>query len=741
MNSFSFSLVLGCLAWSYASTSAGNEFEAKITQRNGMPVLLVDGTPTSPLVFFFNTETGSGQENLAPQVEAAAKAGLHIFSMPFDGWHWDWEDKIPGAEGFEWTDGILKRFLERDPDACFIPRLRSQPPWNWPGGAHMPDSERYTSHAGELGLPSIGSDLYWGHFIRNLRRFLRHYEQSPFANRFLGYHIGGLSDMEWFQGHYRQVGPDYSEANQRAFRSWLQQRYGTDEALSRAWGRQVTLDKAQVPAFDPDRFPIRMQWEPKPVRVFYKIPEEQDWIDYSAYVSDKTADRILEAARAIKEETHGRKLSVFFYGYTFELVGSISGHNAAERVLASPDVDILVAPISYISMEERLTGGAAAAMGAVDSVALHGKIWLNEDDMRTHLISKDELPQWLSFEAFGKPTSSLFETQNLLSRNLGYAYVHRGGTWWMDLIAAGAFDDPTLWQEVMAKRGFPVYRRLYDNPQPYRPEVAVVVDEKSWNYVRADYDVVINCAALLRNQLEKTGASIGYYYLGDFVEGKVPPAKVYVFPNFFFADDSTLELVKKRLDNEQATALWQYAPAFLGPAGVDARRTALLTGIPVQQDDGVTGSNGEGRLEGLAWGWTNGGVLHPRLVISDDSMSGMEVLGRYRADRKISAARALHGSHKSVLFCDMLPTRDVLRRIFKDADVHLWASGSDIVRQDGRILILHSREGGERKLRLPARKALRELDGTRIPIVAHEVVVRLEPGETRWFEIIEEQDL
>ena len=65
-------------------------------------------------------------------------------------------------------------------------------------------------------------------------------------------------------------------------------------------------------------------------------------------------------ARVIKEETHGKKLTCFFYGYLFDMHGipmgpQNSGHLAMARMLQCPDVDILCSPISYLDRE---LGGA-----------------------------------------------------------------------------------------------------------------------------------------------------------------------------------------------------------------------------------------------------------------------------------------------------------------------------------------------------------------------------------------------
>ncbi len=709
-----------------------------IVSKNGIPVLSQNGKYMPPLIFFFNSEMDKGQENLTPQVRAAAQAGIKIVSMPFDGWLWEWSDPVSENEGFQWTNGILQRYLEAAPDIYFLPRIRATAPWNWPGNQEIPNTERYTTHDGDIGPPSIGSDVLWSHFIKNLRRFVTYYEKHPLSDRIIGYHVGGPCDIEWFQWRFREVGPDYSQANTTSFRKWLRDSYGSEENLRQAWGKTVSFDTAQVPKYDPEKFPMRMQWQPTTVKAFYSLPEERDWVDYSKYISDITSYRICEAARVIKEASAGKKISVFFYGYSLELIGSFSGHNATERVLSSPDVDVFAAPVSYIPMTDRLSGGAAAAMGAVDSVVLHNKLWLNEEDMRTHLISKEELPPWLSFEAFGEPTKSAMETKNLLSRNLGFAYIHRVGTWWMDLIAAGAFDDPSLWQDVMKQIGKNSYATLYEDPFPYWPEVAVIVDENSWHYVRSDYDVFVNCGALFRNNLEKVGASVGYYYLGDFLNHKVPRAKVYVFPNLFVADEKTSNDIIKILDENQTTAIWQYAPGLLSPEGVNVQGVKSLTGFTVAQRDGIMGSMGKGRLEGLSWGWTNGGTLSPRLIIQDSDSNSLEILGTYKTDDYISTGRLQHGKHISVFFADILPSRDALRRILRDANVHIWTNREGVIRTDGKTLVAHFGRPGVQEILLPDQTDIVPREEIVTEREGNKVRVQTEQGQTVWFQLVKE---
>ena len=92
-------------------------------------------------------------------------------------------------------------------------------------------------------------------------------------------------------------------------------------------------------------------------------------------------DCVCELAHAVRKASQGRKLVVFFYGYVFEFAGvqngpATSGHYALRRVLNCPDIDVLCSLISYF---DRGLGQSAPSMTAAESVALAGKLWLNEE--------------------------------------------------------------------------------------------------------------------------------------------------------------------------------------------------------------------------------------------------------------------------------------------------------------------------------------------------------------------------
>lgn len=109
-----------------------------------------------------------------------------------------------------------------------------------------------------------------------------------------------------------------------------------------------------------------------------------DFYEYKNYLVPETIDFMAEA---IKNVTSSNKLVVTFYGYTFELSGvpkgpQITGHLAMKKLTKSPYIDIMSSPISYVN---RRPGGISAFMCAADSVRKAGKMWFNEDDIKTYL--------------------------------------------------------------------------------------------------------------------------------------------------------------------------------------------------------------------------------------------------------------------------------------------------------------------------------------------------------------------
>jgi hypothetical protein len=331
-----------------------------------------------------------------------------------------------------------------------------EPPAHWKT-RHPDQLMRYDTGPGRL--VSVASASWRRDACAALRAFVQHLEEK-YGNRILGYHPCGQNTGEWFyEDSWSRKVNCLEQPMVEGFRAWLRARYPDEAALRAAWSEPgITFATA-----DP---PTTAQRLSASLGVFRDPATEQRAIDFHAYQQAVMVEPLEEFARVIKEATARRKLVLFFYGYLHELSAipygpQNSGHLALGRLLRSPDVDILCAPISY---DERQPGGIGAFMAPVDSVAAHGKLWLNEDDTRTHVSPPDA--------GYGR-AATLEETWGVHQRNLGHLLPRRMACWWMDLPGDGWLDDAGIWQNLGA------LWNLYPEdaaPIPYHPDVA---DRKS----------------------------------------------------------------------------------------------------------------------------------------------------------------------------------------------------------------------------------------------------------------------
>ena len=127
---------------------------------------------------------------------------------------------------------------------------------------------------------------------------------------------------------------------------------------------------------------------------------ERRVIDFYQCYAEMSAQVLLSFCHTVKEETGGLKLAGAFYGYLMELSWNSSffvdhpglaasqvettqrsGHLGLRYVLRSPDLDFLVSPYGYAF---RGLGGDGLPMQPSESLRLHGKLYLMEEDTTMH---------------------------------------------------------------------------------------------------------------------------------------------------------------------------------------------------------------------------------------------------------------------------------------------------------------------------------------------------------------------
>jgi len=120
-------------------------------------------------------------------------------------------------------------------------------------------------------------------------------------------------------------------------------------------------------------------------------PHKVDFTECDAHatrVLSACADTIEHYARIVKEESQGDWLCGTFYGYVVQFHEPriiTAGHLAIDRLTRSRDLDYLFSPALY-SHRSLKPGGYSTFMSLVDTYHLHGKLWYNENDLRTFRV-------------------------------------------------------------------------------------------------------------------------------------------------------------------------------------------------------------------------------------------------------------------------------------------------------------------------------------------------------------------
>ena len=401
---------------------------------------------------------GGPADPFPDQIKMAAEAGVDFVSFPV-GLPWP---KPGEAANWDPEDAACRTVLAANPHALLVPRIPMDPPVWW-RAAHPDEVMQWED--GHRAAAVMASPVYRREAAERLAALVAHLEEK-FGEHVAGYHPVGQNTGEWFyEDSWKQPLNGYAPADLREWRLWLQQRYASDDALRRAWndpgaGRETAA------------VPTPAARHAAPAGIFRDPATEQALVDWAEFQQEAMADGVCALARAARQASAGKKLVLFFYGYLHEF-GAIpngpatSGHYALRRVLDSPDIDIVCSPISYF---DRGLGGSAPSMSAAESVALAGKMWLNEDDTHTYL-------------ATGTPPGSrdhvttLEATNAELTRNVAEESLRNFATWWMDLTFTGWFRDRGMWQEMANLKALD--EPLLVSPTPFRPEIAAVVDAPS----------------------------------------------------------------------------------------------------------------------------------------------------------------------------------------------------------------------------------------------------------------------
>lgn len=677
----------------------------RVADYRGSPTLFVNDEP-QPLIAFLHH---GGKRGLLHR--EMGRAGITLYMDWFGGSQAGNLGQIePGVYDYGLYDSYFATVLDAVPDAYFIPHIGVTAPRWW---QEMHSEECALFSDGRRGPSSIASELWRREMGDDLRRLIAHLRGAPYADRILGVIFYSGYTAEWqMWGTWRPQSDDYSEPALRAFRAWLGEKYGTDAALRAAWAdAQVTLATAQMPSHEQ-----RQETSP-----FLRDPAaERQVIDFNQFISDLTADAISHFARVTKEALQESQVAGTYYGYmaAHGARQQDCGHNALEQVLRSPDIDFLMSPPMYA---HRQLGGTSTFMSATESVMLHGKLWLDESDLRTYLSDPAA--------GYGRTTTpedsvavTWREFANVLTRRAAVSWFDMGGGW---------FSGEPMWD--CYRRQVEVAQEAFGEREPFHGEVAVFVDERSYAYYRFNNLTRVMVTDVIA-RMPEVGVTWDFYLLSDLPHADLPAYRLYVLLNAANMDEATHRALVERARRDDATVLYVHAPGYAREDGLDAGRLEAFTGMSVDVDAAPGPATylveaGHPLAEGIAAEAPLGpGVeLAPRPVITD---AEAEAIAHWTAGG-VCMARKVHEGVNTVYCAGVAVPPALLRNIARAAGAHVWSDTDDGIYTDGRYFALHAATDGEKTIRLPGgRRIVDVLTGEEVSPRADVIQRTMQRGET-----------
>jgi hypothetical protein len=704
-----------------AADTGPHEFpQAEVVLRNGVPQILVEGGPVDVTQHQFTRPD-------MLQQRYAVESGVSVWTVAL-------EEMGLYETGYDYSavDRTLAQYLAAKPDAWLILTFSLDTHYHpWWLKQHpealcaMAGGETVIGdYAGaRRQLPSYGSPAWRTFYTDIVRNLIRHLRTTPYAERIIGFHPCSGISWEWFHwGSQSGELVDYSPAGQEDFRRWLRERYGTGAGLQAAWGRaEVSVDTAQVPSEARRRGPAK--------GLFFDPVTQRDVLDYNDYQHDIVADTILHFGRLIKEETGGRSLFGTYYGYVTHLPESAgfcqgSGHFRLQRLLDAPEVDFLMAPVAYAWRE---LGGTAATMTAAGSFPLHGKLFWNQADLRTH---------WSEQEGFGNPADvrgSIACMRRELARNLAEGSAIQ----WYDFSLGWTLGDRRLTDEArrLAEAGA---ARLTTPDWPPEDYLLVVVDERqmgSFDPFRPPYGLhLINAQ---REQLARSGVPHRIVLWSDLLQNPdLLRHRAMLLLNLFRLDDAEVDFLAKRVLADGRLVAIVGPVGLLGARGVDPTRPSRILGRSMAADSADLPLQAR-FADGLGGPWeTLAGVTlgtpqsYPPIAVPAEAVAahvlatlvpggGPAIVYDENADRK--------------LFWSAVPGLPpaLLRALADVAGIPVVCRTDDAIYAGRGFIGIHATQPGEKQVYLPRPGRVEDLvSGQRWPAGTSQLSLTMNAGDT-----------
>jgi len=748
--------------------------KTEIRRENGLSTICVEGEPVWPMTFC------SRHNDDPAYTKHLVESGIKIW-WPFCDTDW----QRPGA--FEALKTKCDLILSQDPGALIMVRVSLNPPAQWlkdnpaemvtfengathfynPKNRAFPGTSAVRGECSGIGDYSMASDRWTADACRALDEFIDRIEASSFGHRVMGYFLNAGGTEEWYYGKTQDRSKHcmgFSPAFKRAFTRFLRDKYCGDVGKLRAAWKDpgATFEEPPIPS-SKERYLSRSVTE-------YEVERMQHRADFGSFLdpdkSQKIADfyeawnagtgySLLAVAKFIKDKTERKALVGAFYGCQGCVLYQDFGTSKTSMALASPDVDFLSAPTNY---EDRIVGGGASFTNPIDSMHLHGKAWINEDDSGTCLQARGRWSRCVQ-------TKSVAEDIEVMKRDFARDLCEDAYAWWFENSAVDSWWDHPDFFPVLARMQ-EIMKDYYLRGRSKNSEIACLYDEESIWYT--DNETCKDAFQFNRiYELPRVGAPSDHYFLEDVLRPDFPAAnyRVYVVFNATYINDAKRAAIDAKLKKNGNAIVWVYAAGFMNPGRqpqLSMDYASELTGITLASQD-VTHDLSwllatdrhpytKGMSKNNLWGfyrrplfnalardfhYGSAPILFPSLgrplFFAKDRDA--RVLGRFTANNKPALAVKDMGEWASVFVGSKVIASDLLRNIARSHGVHIYNDANDVLYANNDFLAIHPAEEGERTIRLPraAKKVTEVFDNKVVAKKTATFTVNLEYCRTKLY--------
>ena len=714
---------------------------------NGKATMIVNGEPKAPLWYARPERPSQFEEHI---VTKFAEVGVdtivsYIFLNNIYGDIWTKDGFVPDL-----VDSMMLDTLAGNPEAQLIIALDFNAPQWWmeenPGELAALSKESVTKTNA-----SFASEKWKKESGEIMLAAIDHMMSQPYANNIIGFKVTGGYTLEWnwwaSSGIYTDVG-DFSECGINAFRAWLTEKYGTDEALQEAWGDStVTLETVMPPARE-DR--ADEYWD-----TVATIQDMPDFMDYELYMAELKADTIEYFCKLVDDHIEDRLIvgtygGYFFPGGGYEFSSAVS-NVYFQRMLQSEYIDFIKSPWMY-GMRE--IGETAQFMGPVDSLDLYGKLWVVEEDSR---LNRKEMAEGQDGRAGVGWTRTYQQSVEQIKRNFSYILSKGMGVSFYNLMW-DFFDDDQyygaigqMYEEMTLSLGL--------NNESVA-EIALIVDGESqmlipWESQYLNHTLYDSIYIEQLKELGYCGGSYDIYLLDDLADGLVPEYKIYIFLATTNITEEEREAVRA-LQKDGNILVWQFTDGIangektelalmeeiigMDLSIVSTKRKQIATSVVFDNSHWLT----KGMNEGQPYGVESYDTMSPVIAVTDKTVTPLAYHSTTSSSDgtpagQVSLAVKEMDGWTSVYSAVPNMPQVMFRNMLKKVGGHIYTdSGSDVIYANNNYVALHSIFAGERTVELPGNYTVYDVFNRKIISTnTDSFTVTLSGKETRLFRITE----